>query len=720
MEAEDSVQSVGPLAVSNGAPPHPPSSPCASGALHLLCQSYHTASIWLQPLCSMSGTSILISPVCSSVSPTSPDTPRRTSYQPFQCAVCHSRFTRQENLRRHAALHRRDSANDSSISCEVCHARFARTDLRYRHMKRKHPDWPNEQTQAAKQQQQQQPLPQEGSRKIDSRPSDIGVSSSASPPLASPDDGFRHNTSASTTGDSTAQTNFTNSWETLGNSYLASVSELQFSPATANQLINDLGLDRHSAAARSPSNDSLPTDDWFPSDTQITRGCCLFFTYISPWVPIIHQPTFSPSATANSLLLSVLSLAYQHGEDPERAGEDESGAALSHRCFHRARALIINDERMDGDELPPQYHFSLVQTYLLLQTCAMMYMCGDASKYGLWMHSRMIIAARACRLVHPAEDTPVGPADDLNLLWQRFVKSETEKRTLFAAHQIDTLWYQLLSMPRQFSHLEIKHELPCAEAFWTAASSTEWAHRKLVAQNPGTRPMQYAEVVRRLVSSDGEINSIPEFDPYGTVNITHFLASSAREVSGWCAMTGIIGTERIEPLRSSLFSLSTLIHSQRRQPSPCSGSLHAGSALSEATWESAMLGMQLWSPSHTSGIISRSMNDVLQQLSHFSYTSEFLCEPTMALNIQPHVDWFLRYLDSTDMVTAAEAPWITLYAYNAFIIALNLVRGGVESAMQVVGVYNTQEALSWAKEVFGRRKQWRLGRLAMECLDTLS
>lgn len=524
-------------------------------------------------------------------------------------------------------------------------------------------------------------------------------------------------------------------WDAHGGSYLGSGDVADMSPTASNQLHHDMTIDEQ-GMAKSPSINSLPTDDWFPSDTQIANGCSLFFTHVSPFVPFIHKSTFHPSHTTGYLLLGILSLGYQHGDDPdETGGVANSGTALSERCFHQARALITSDENDmeddDGEPMRQQQHVHLVQACLLLQICAMMYLCGDASKYGLRMHSRMILAVRACRLVQPTSvDSLTGPDEDLDLLWRRFIQAETDKRTLFAAHQIDTLWYQLLSMPRQFSHLEIKHELPCSETFWLASTSAEWAHRRLVAQNPGTRPMQYADVVRRLVSAEAGagadiISSIPEFDPYGTVNITHFLASSAREVSGWCTMTGTISTERIEPLRSSLVSLSTLIHLQKQRQQqqqarrrPCS--LPTSPALSEATWESAMLEMQVWSPSHTGGIVGRSMDDVLQQLSHLSYSCDFLCEPTMAVNLQPHVDWFLQYLESTVVAKAAEAPWIILYAYNAFIIALHLVRGGIEAAMQVVGVYDEEGALIWAKKVFGRRKQWRLGKLVMACLDTLS
>jgi hypothetical protein len=518
------------------------------------------------------------------------------------------------------------------------------------------------------------------------------------------------------TSDSSAQ--YSTSWDSQGRSYFGSGDGDQLGFASSAQLGQSIDSYPH-VAGKSPAN-SPPTDDWFPSHTQIATGCQLFFAHIASFVPFIHQATFQPSDTTGYLLLSMLSLAYQHGPDPDDAGHENSGAALSERCFHRARALITSDENIEeGDEDgTTRQHVPLIQACLLLQICAMMYLCGDASKYGLRMHSRMILAVRACRLVQPAVDVLSDHAEDLELLWKKFIRQETEKRTMFAAHQIDTLWYQLLSIPRQLSHLEIKHELPCPETFWTASSSAEWAHRKLVAQHLGTRPMQYADVVRQLVSSGIDINSIPEFDPYGTVNITHFLASSAREVSGWCTMTGTVSTERIEPLRSSLLSLSAIIQTQ--QQAGRSYSIPTASALSEATWESAMLEMQIWSPSHTGGIVGRSMDDVLQQLSHLSYSCDFLCEPSMALNIQPHVDWFLRYLDSTGDVETAEAPWITLYAYNAFIIALHLVRGGIEAAMQVVGLYDVQEALEWGKKVFGRRKQRQLGKLAVACLDTLS
>ena len=179
-------------------------------------------------------------------------------------------------------------------------------------------------------------------------------------------------------------------------------------------------------------------------------------------------------------------------------------------------------------------------------------------------------------------------------------------------------------------------------------------------------------------------------------------------------MTGMLSMERLEPLRSSLLALSPFV-----RPQPVTAKT-TPSALCEATWETAMIEMQMWSPSHTGGIVEGSMDAVLHQLTYLAPSCELLCEFNTAKTLQPHVDWFLRYLDAT-LVPDSEAPWITLYAYKAFMIAWQLVRGGVLGSMQVVGVHDgdVDGALMWARKVFQRRQRWQLGKIILACLDTL-
>lgn len=693
------------------------------------------------------------------------------SFQPYECSVCQSRFTRHENLKRHSALHSR-TQNEGLLSCDFCDVTFSRSDLRHRHMKKKHPE--HGQKRATKRSRRQLSSPSPGADL--SGQSDTALS--VSPPEGSHlqrleehaepglnneiwntllqydqrqvDHGTQHqfpeamdvsmNIPAQAGADNINIATGRLSQRPMGRESISIAGSLESSsgmgpslllgtsfmktPEIFDSQLHPLGINQPASFDSSLESpifthdiqlglplEGLPSfqSDWHPSLPQVTKGCSLFFRHVSPFIPFLHQPTFSPTRTARHLVLGMLCLGFQYGEDPDHESQPDSGLNLSKRCFQRALQLVAFEEDSAGDAIDGT---TMTQTYLLLQIYAMMYLCGKESALGLKMHSKMISTARSGGLMKPIS-TPPAAAEDLESLWRGFVKAESHKRTLFAVHQIDALWYQFLSIPRSISHLEIKHELPCVADYWTASSSTEWAHRQLVSKHSGSS-MQYVDAVRQFLSPSADLRSLPAFDPYGAINITQFLISSAREISGWSTMTGMLSVERFEPLRLSLAALDPFIRPEAASEAVVS------TALSEATWETAMIELQLWSPSHTSGIVGGSMDAVLNQSAFEAPPCEFLCEPDTAKSIQPHVDWFLRYLDTT-VSPDSEAPWVAVYAYKAFLIALQLVRGGVVGAMQVVGVADcdVKGALTWATTVFRRRHRWQLGKLILSCLDTL-
>ncbi|KAF1948312.1 hypothetical protein CC80DRAFT_459454, partial [Byssothecium circinans] len=634
-----------------------------------------------------------------------PATSTGGAYQPYACDVCQSRFTRHENLKRHAALHSR-SQGEAALPCDLCHATFSRPDLRNRHMKRKHPD-------------------HDVSRVRKRRRHDRHDSSS---PLRVDNDDTP-NLAGSLT-QQTAMSEVAGASYNFSNPLIDEVTLLLGMPFLEPPIHSDQQLLQTATAPFTPFNTDLsnfsfehglldkqsPTyslhdqDDWIPSSRQLAHGCDAFFSDISHFMPFIHRPTFDATQTPDYQLLSMLCLAYEHTEDPDCGDQVGSGITLSARCFHKARVLVAREKDKVEEGAEGLNAITLVQAYLLLEVYSMMYLCGKDSTYGLRAHSKMISLARAGGLLQPPL-TEAGATPCLNSLWRQFIKTETIKRTIFTLHQIDTLWYQFLSIPRSLSHLEIKHDLPCPDDYWNASSSNEWAHRQLTAKLPSPNSLvQYPDAVRRLISSErGLLAEIPPFDPYGAINLTQFLVSSAREISGWSTMTGMLSLERLEPLRTSLLAL---------HPFMCSE--HETSALCRATWEIAIIELQLWSPSHTGGIVESSINAVLYQLTYLAPSSEFLCESTTASMIQPHVDWFLRYLDAM-LNPDTEAPWIVLYAYKAFMIAWQLLKGRIGSAMEAVGIADgdLRAALAWARSVFGRRKRRQLGRIILSCLDTL-
>ncbi|CAG8900039.1 unnamed protein product [Penicillium egyptiacum] len=632
------------------------------------------------------------------------------SYQPFQCLVCQSRFTRHENLKRHSTLHSRSQA-EASLPCNFCHATFSRPGLRNRHMKRKHPE--HEQHRVMKRT-QCQPAPRRD--KLDSSVSPTAVSPTGSHggfPYPgslhlSPGDEMRFGSDAiwrpvvqysssssltlqqqSTTNDSVLIDQIAQDASDLERNLLLGTSFLRPTDHLDNQL------------------HPILTAQAEPVDTSLAEYCFnTQFWIVSHFLPFLHSSTFDPTQAAPHLVLSILCLAYQYGEDPECGDQEGSGESFSIRCFHKARALLASDEeRSDASTMIT----TLVQSYLLLQICAMMYLCGDSSACGLKMHSHMISLARAGQMKQPMTVESAATAD-LESLWREFVKAESHKRTLFAVHQIDALWYQFLSIPRSISHLEIKHNMPCPEEEWSSSFAAECDN--LLQEMPA--PQSHTPM---LFDASFPLIRIPSpfrhLTPYGAINIAQFLISSTREISGWATMTRMLSMERFGALRSSLIALSPFI---------CPGdhitqTKHATSCA--ATWETAMIELQIWSPSHTGGIVEGSIDAVL---SHSTYigSSQFLCDTDTAKAIPPHVNWFLRYLDET-LVLGSEAPWVTLYAYKAFLIAWQLIHVGLPGAMDTVGVHDGDEegALIWARKVFQRRRKWQLGKLILSCLDEL-
>ncbi|OCF33937.1 hypothetical protein I316_04283 [Kwoniella heveanensis BCC8398] len=645
-----------------------------------------------------------------SSSPTNVSVLLATGLQPFQCPVCQRRFTRHENLKRHTVIHQ-SSGSDTKFSCFYCEKTFARRDLRKRHLKKQHPDRPETPpSDNNTQQTHQEPLVGEAVAQDPQRIQPAPVSSSSLFDLVQLEDVFLPLTSSTqsaigTTGNFSqglhpsepSMEDRSGGGETFDMASLIGSDECRDRRPSIAHSQNSHFSGRTDRDRESPREDVI-------SQSVVSTGVNLFFRHVSGYLPFIHQATFSSHEAPEHLLMAMLSVSLQF------LGDQERGMQMGRQCFLRGKRLLEVDDESRGGELGV-VRLDVIQAYILLELHAIMISSGSESSYGLRMHSKMIELARTGGLTDPYP-TQAGNTGDLDSLWRQSIRAESHKRTLFAAYNLDVLWYHTLSLPRTLSHLEIKHDLPCPEDIWTVTSASEWAHKTLVNKDNKTPP-RYLTAVRACVTPNASLD-VSTLDAHGSLMIIGFLLSSVREMSGWSTMTGKVCTERFEALHVSLLGFEPIIEREADSSSPMS-------ILLQAAWHTAIIELLLWSPSHTNGVVERSLDAAMAASTRLSNSLSTLSSPLVASSVERHLQWFLTYLDTAAPET--EAPWMPIFAYKAVLITWQLVRTGCLEPLRILGVADADAMLRWIKKVFDKRKHWVVGRtvIASLCeLDTVS
>nr|XP_019009590.1 uncharacterized protein I206_05148 [Kwoniella pini CBS 10737]OCF48371.1 hypothetical protein I206_05148 [Kwoniella pini CBS 10737] len=436
------------------------------------------------------------------------------------------------------------------------------------------------------------------------------------------------------------------------------------------------------------------------TSAQISLGLHLFLAHLAPSIPFIHIPTFDASSAPEPLQLSMLSLGFQFLEDVNQA------QTLSSHCYERGKQILREDEPEYSGATP----LITVQSLLLLHFYAVFYACGGQTKWGLQLCGKSVAIARREGLMDPLPSRSA-VTSDLNALWTQFIKSETHKRTLFFVYQFDAAYYLILSEPRRLSHLEMKHDMPCAEGLWTAPDVSTWAHRSIIGtiDQSGPRGQRYIHVVRSWMSPSAQVPSVP-VSPYSALLVVLFCSTSMREVSGWSTMTGKICFERFEALNASL---------QAIEPVVCGQAPSGNFAIeTEVTWRMTMIELLLWNPSHTNGLVEQSLDAAMAAAITLSTAQSIIFTPQVSDLLSPHLLYFLTFLERT-AVNPTELPWVTIYAFKAVLVAWQLARAGSPEVIQTVGIGGVDQMGDWVRRVFKKREAWRVGKLVMKSLEEL-
>lgn len=465
----------------------------------------------------------------------------------------------------------------------------------------------------------------------------------------------------------------------------------------------------HGAQQRAESRDLRVQQDWTSLATHTKRGTDLYFDMFAPSLPIIHQATFDAGAVPEFLLLAMLSIGFQYSENNSLVANADM------HYYERAVALV--DSIDEAEVSNAKDALVLAQSLFLLEICAVLYLCGRHSATGFRLHTRLITLARSHRLLQARPQQDETMAEDLEAVWEHFAFAESCKRTILAVHQMDALWYHLLSVPRLLSHLEIKHDLPCSTHDWTAPTSAQWAYRRLTRQPTSSSCPTYADAVRQIFATDCAAEHIlAASDPFGLTSFAHFALSSIREVSGWSSITGCVSMDRVEPLKASLHTISP--YNESTNGTETSGI--ADNISFRATWEMAMIDLRIWSISHTDGVVHSSIDAALEHSTYLAASRSLIFSAEILHTIQPHVDWFLLYLDTASNHDD-DPPWVLMFAYRVFLLAWQCLQQASEGVMEVIGIPDREPkmAIAWARTVFGRRTRWQYAKVILRCLDVL-
>lgn len=240
-------------------------------------------------------------------------------------------------------------------------------------------------------------------------------------------------------------------------------------------------------------------------------------------MPIMHRPTFNPETCPDLLLLAMSCLGACCLERTHAAELIKNCAELAFFCAHHIRWEVFKDA-----EFRPTAKLWTFQTMLLLELFEKMYSTRDlherahihhattltVMRRGSSLIGRAVIETPSGSGAAPAisgQDptrTPPGPEGTVNTSgvntpdawWNRWITVEATKRVAFAAFIIDSTHATLFGHAAVMSPHDIRLQLPCDEALWSATSSAEVRRTEASLLANGIKPTMFMEGLKKCLA----------------------------------------------------------------------------------------------------------------------------------------------------------------------------------------------------------------------------
>ncbi|KXJ93564.1 fungal-specific transcription factor domain-domain-containing protein [Microdochium bolleyi] len=220
-----------------------------------------------------------------------------------------------------------------------------------------------------------------------------------------------------------------------------------------------------------------------------------FWRCVSPWLPIVHQPSFSHAKCPVALLLAMIAMGASQVET------DQTGIPT---CELRALGDVIITclrwEILTAHEASPPIELWVAQALLLVEFYEKMYSTRKLHERASVYHTATITLLRRGSpfIGQPAADSPTrqqhqhcrsdcSPAVDSQSAWTRWAETEAMHRVVYGAFMMDIAHASMFGHTADMAPQEIRLPLPCDDRLWTAPHAQAFRQIDMNLKSYGTQ-----------------------------------------------------------------------------------------------------------------------------------------------------------------------------------------------------------------------------------------
>ncbi|KAI1206816.1 uncharacterized protein F4807DRAFT_216020 [Annulohypoxylon truncatum] len=238
---------------------------------------------------------------------------------------------------------------------------------------------------------------------------------------------------------------------------------------------------------------------------EFLRDCMRhYWDFVSPRLPIVHQPTFSSPQCSIFLLLVMIALGAAQIYSREKTRE-----LVEYKAFADLIISNVRFEILTADDASPPVELWVAQALLLLEFYEKMYSSRNLHERAHVYHSvTLTLLRRGSPLIGGAgaespSDEQNGsehPAtSDARTWWVKWARTESMHRVVFAAFMMDIVHAAMFGHAADMAPQEIRLPLPCDESLWSASSPEIVRHHDSNFRLYGVKPVSFLDGLKRAI-----------------------------------------------------------------------------------------------------------------------------------------------------------------------------------------------------------------------------